>query len=67
MTYENYKTGMLRVFVVLSIPLVLVTYFEYDLSFTNKFFYSVEILFQTLVIFWCIYLISLLIVKPFIK
>jgi len=66
MTYENYKTGMLRVFVVLSIPLVLVTYFEYDLSFTNKFFHSVEILFQTLVIFWCIYLISLLIVKPFI-
>ena len=67
MTYENYKTGMLRVFVVLSVPLVLVTYFEYDLSFTNKFFYSVEILFQTLVIFACIYLFSLLIVKPFIK
>jgi len=38
MTYENYKIGMLRVFVVLSIPLVLVTYFEYDLSFTNNFF-----------------------------
>jgi hypothetical protein len=67
MTYENYKTGMLRVFIVLSIPLVLVTYFEYDLSFTNKFFYSVEILFQTLVIFGCIYLFSLLIIKPFIK
>ena len=67
MTYKNYKTGMLRVFVVLSVPLVLITYFEYDLSFTNKFFYSVEILFQTLVIFWCIYLSSLLIVKPFIK
>ena len=67
MTYENYKTGMLRVFVVLSIPLVLVTYFEYDLSFTNKFFYSVEILFQTLVIFGFIYLFSLLIIKPFIK
>ena len=67
MTYENYKNGMLRVFVVLSIPLVLVTYFEYDLSFTNKFFYSVEILFQTLVIFGCIYLFSLLIIKPFIK
>ena len=67
MTYENYKTGMLRVFIVLSIPLVLVTYFEYDLSFTNKFFYSVEILFQTLVIFACIYLFSLLIIKPFIK
>ena len=67
MTYENYKNGMLRVFVVLSIPLVLVTYFEYDLSFTNNFFYSVEILFQTLVIFGCIYLFSLLIIKPFIK
>ena len=67
MTYENYKTGMLRVFIVLSIPLVLVTYFEYDLSFTNKFFYSVEILSQTLVIFGCIYLFSLLIIKPFIK
>jgi hypothetical protein len=67
MTYENYKTGMLRVFVVLSIPLVLITYFEYDLSFMNKFFYSVEILFQTLVIFGCIYLFSLLIVKPFIR
>ena len=67
MTYENYKTGMLRVFVVLSIPLVLVTYFEYDLSFTNKFFYSIEILFQTLVVFGFIYLFSLLIVKPFIR
>ena len=67
MTYENYKTGMLRVFVVLSIPLALVTYFEYDLSFTNKFFYSVEILFQTLVVFGCIYLFSLLIIKPFIR
>ena len=67
MTYENYKNGMLRVFVVLSIPLVVVTYFEYDLSFTNNFFYSVEILFQTLVIFGCIYLFSLLIIKPFIK
>ena len=52
MTYENYKNGMLRVFVVLSVPLVLVTYFEYDLSFASKFFYSVEILFQTLVFFW---------------
>ena len=67
MIYENYKNGMLRVFVVLSIPLVLVTYFEYDLSFTNNFFYSVEILFQTLVIFGCIYLLSLLIIKPFIR
>ena len=67
MTYESYKTGMLRVFVVLSIPLVLVTYFEYDLSLTNKFFYSLGILFQTLVIFGCIYLFSLLIIKPFIK
>ena len=67
MNYENYKNGMLRVFVVLSIPLVLVTYFEYDLSFTNKFFYSIEILFQTLVIFGFIYLFSLLIVKPFIR
>jgi hypothetical protein len=67
MTYENYKTGMLKVFVVLSIPLVLVTYVEYDLSFTNKFFYSVEILFQTLVVFGCIYLFSLLIIKPFIR
>ena len=67
MTYENYKNGMLRVFVVLSIPLVLVTYFEYDLSLTNKFFYSLGILFQTLVIFGCIYLFSLLIVKPFIR
>ena len=63
MTYENYKNGMLRVFVVLSIPLVLVTYFEYDLSLTNKFFYSLEILSQTLVIFGCIFLISLLIAK----
>ena len=66
MTFENYKNGMLRVFVVLSIPLVLVTYFEYDLSLTNKFFYSLEILSQTLVIFGCIFLISLLVVKPFI-
>ncbi len=66
MTYENYKNGMFRVFIVLSIPLGLVTYFHYDLSFVDKFFYSLEILSQTLVIFWCIYLISLLIVKPFI-
>ena len=66
MTYENYKKGMFRVFIVLSIPLGLVTYFQYDLSFVDKFFYSLEILSQTLVIFWCIYLISLLIVKPFI-
>ena len=66
MNYENYKNGMFRVFIVLSIPLGLVTYFEYDLSFANNFFYSLEILSQTLVIFWCIYLISLLIVKPFI-
>ena len=66
MTYENYKKGMFRVFIVLSIPLELVTYFQYDLSFTNKFFYSLETLSQTLVIFWCIYLISLLVVKPFI-
>ena len=66
MTYENYKKGMFRVFIVLSIPLELVTYFQYDLSFTNKFFYSLEILSQTLVIFWCIYLISLLVAKPFI-
>ena len=48
MTYENYKNGMFRVFIVLSIPLELVTYFQYDLSFTNKFFYSLEILSQTL-------------------
>ena len=66
MTYENYKNGMFRVFIVLSIPLELVTYFQYDLSFSNKFFYSLEILSQTLVIFGCIYLFSLLIVKPFI-
>jgi hypothetical protein len=66
MTYENYKNGMFRVFIVLSIPLELVTYFQYDLSFANKFFYSLEILSQTLVIFGCIYLISLLIAKPFI-
>jgi hypothetical protein len=66
MTYENYKTGMLRVFIVLSVPLVLVTYNEYDLSFANKFVYSFEILSQTLVFFWCIYLISLWVVKPFI-
>ena len=66
MTYENYKKGMFRVFIVLSIPLELVTYFQYDLSFTNKFFYSLETLSQTLVIFWCIYLISLLVGKPFI-
>jgi hypothetical protein len=44
MTYENYKNGMFRVFIVLSIPLEL----------------------ETLVIFWCIYLKSFLIVKPFI-
>ena len=43
MIYENYKKGMFRVFIVLSIPLELVTYFQYDLSFTNKFFYSLEI------------------------
>ena len=66
MTYENYTKEMFRVFIVLSIPLELVTYFQYDLSFANKFFYSLEILSQSLVIFWCIYLISLLIVKPFI-
>ena len=51
MTYENYKNGMFRVFIVLSIPLELVTYFQYDLSFTNKFFYSLEILSQTLFFF----------------
>jgi len=66
MIYENYKNGMFRVFIVLSIPLELVTYFQYDLSLTNKFFYSLEILSQTLVIFGCIFLISLLVVKPFI-
>ena len=66
MTYENYKKGMFRVFIVLSIPLELVTYFQYDLSLTNKFFYSLEILSQTLVIFWCIYIVSLLIAKPLI-
>ena len=66
MTYENYKKGMFRVFIVLSVPLELVTYFQYDLSFTNKFFYSLEILSQTLVIFLCIYIVSLLIAKPFI-
>ena len=66
MTYENYKNGMFRVFIVLSIPLELFTYFQYDLSFMNKFFYSLEILSQTLVIFGCIFLISLLIAKPFI-
>ena len=66
MTYENYKKGMFRVFIVLSVPLELVTYFQYDLSFVNKFFYSLEILSQTLVIFGCIFLISLLIAKPFI-
>ena len=66
MTCENYKNGMFRVFIVLSIPLELVTYFQYDLSLTNKFFYSLEILSQTLVIFGCIFLISLLVVKPFI-
>ena len=65
MTYENYKNGMFRVFIVLSIPLELVTYFQYNLSFLNKFFYSLEILSQTLVIFWCIYLISLLVAKAF--
>jgi hypothetical protein len=57
---------MFRSFIVLSIPLELVTYFQHDLSFTNKFFYSLENLSQTLVILWCIYLIILLIVKPFI-
>jgi hypothetical protein len=66
MTYANYKKGMFRVFIVLSIPLEIVTYFQYDLSFTNMFFYSLEILSQTLVIFGCIFLISLLVVKPFI-
>ncbi len=66
MTYENYKKGMFRVFIVLSIPLEIVTCFQYDLSFTNMFFYSLEILSQTLVIFGCIFLISLLVVKPFI-
>jgi hypothetical protein len=66
MTYENYKIGMLRVFIVLSIPLEIVTYFQYDLSFANNFFYSLKILSQTLVIFGCIFLISLLVVKPFI-
>ena len=66
MTYENYKNGMFRVFIVLSVPLELVTYFLYDLSFVNKSFYSLEILSQTLVIFGCIFLISLLIAKPFI-
>jgi hypothetical protein len=66
MNYENYKKGMFRVFIVLSIPLEIVTYFQYDLSFTNMFFYSLEILSQTLVIFGCILLISLLAVKPFI-
>ena len=66
MNYENYKKGMFRVFIVLSIPLELVTYFQYDLSFANKFFYSLEILSQTLVIFWCIYIISLFVAKPFI-
>jgi hypothetical protein len=65
MTYENYKNGMFRVFIILSIPLELVTYFQYDLSFSNKFFYSLEILSQTLVIFGCIYLIILLVAKPF--
>ena len=66
MTFGNYKNGMFRVFIVLFFPLELVAYFEYDLSFADKFFYSLEILSQTLIIFWCIYLISLLIVKPFI-
>ena len=66
MTYENYKNGMFRVFIVLSVPLELVTYFQYDLSFVRKFFYSLEILSQTLVVFWCIYLLSLFMVKPFI-
>jgi hypothetical protein len=66
MTYENYKRGMFRVFIVLSIPLEIVTYFQYNLSFANMFFYSLEILSQTLVIFGCIFLISLLVVKPFI-
>ena len=67
MNYENYKKGMFRVFIVLSIPLEIVTYFQYDLSFTNMFFYSLEILSQTLVIFGCIFLISLLVVKAFIS
>jgi hypothetical protein len=66
MTYDNYKNGMFSVFIVLSIPLELVTYFQYDLSFSNKVFYSLEILSQTLFIFGCIYLISLLVAKPFI-
>ena len=66
MNYENYKNGMFRVFIVLSVPLELVTYFKYDLSFVNKFFYSLEILSETLVIFGFIFLISLLIAKPFI-
>jgi hypothetical protein len=66
MTYENYKKRMFSVFIVFSIPLELVTYFQFDLSFANKFFYSLEILSQKLVVFWCIYLISLLVVKPFI-
>ena len=66
MNYENYKKGMFRVFIFLSIPLEIVTYFQYDLSFVNMFFYSLEILSQTLVIFGCIFLISLLVVKPFI-
>ena len=66
MTYENYRNGMFRVFIVLSVPLELVTYFHYDLSFVNKFFYSLEILSETLVIFGFIFLISLLIAKPFI-
>ena len=59
MTYENYRIGMFRVFIVLSVPLELVTYFKYDLSFVNKFFYSLEILSQTLLIFGFIFLISL--------
>ena len=52
MTYENYKNGMFRVFIVLSIPLELVTYFQYDLSFTNKFFYSLEILVSNIIYFF---------------
>jgi hypothetical protein len=60
MTYENYKKGMFRVFIILYIPLELFTYFQHDLSFTNKFFYSLETLSQTLVIFWFIYPISLI-------
>ena len=48
MTYENYKKGMFRVFIVLSIPLELVTYFQYDLSFANKIFYGIDQVFYNL-------------------